>query len=302
VYGLGDALTGFADEEERDNSVVDFINEIANDIATALGLLHGDIMTFVWDETDPDFNDASNMMIKSVTNPFPAIVWQVAGGNTIFTSGGLAVHPADRIITIKEAIEVFTWPENLVGHIMEGMGLEVLTDNDNYHDYDYYGITDWLDAPAWAIGSALDAMMTTIFDIIGPTTCAVLDFLINVLWEDIIVNLLFKWIARILIGGLRVTVAAPAYFLGKYLLSLLLPKLAHENKRRPFPNAASPLFEFAYNLLDPEAGTTSNVLRDVMQNIYQATNKEGITDMISGLVPQFEGLVESFFSTTKESP
>lgn len=83
-------------------------------------------------------------------------------------------------------------------------------------------LLQWLGDMIYDAGEMIEDLIEGIVSVLFD----VLAWLLDVVWTDIIVNQLIKWLVYIVTAGLRVLIGAPSYFLGHHVVESFLSRLA----------------------------------------------------------------------------
>lgn len=139
----------------------------------------------------------------------------------------------------------------------------------------------YIDEPATALlqffGDAIYDLGELVEEIIEAVIGVIVDigaWLLDVVWTDIIVNQLIKWIVYIIVAGLRVVVGAPSYFLGEHVLGSFLSRLAGADLQQWFGD------------ITPHTGASMS--KEEQENWFdQFTSSFGFNVPVEGLVEKF---------------
>jgi len=161
-------------------------------------------------------------------------------------------------------------------------------------------VEDLWDEIRGAINPIMDDLTELITDNLISIGIALADFVTQFIWKDVIRDFVIKWLLTLGTYGLRVLIAMPSYFLGKFVLDQIFPKLDARDLRRPFDGLLSqvgaPLMPSA------EAGAAEvQEWATLTLSAFTSTLKEGWTHVDLDIGPsEVFNLVSVVFDVVQE--
>lgn len=141
-----------------------------------------------------------------------------------------------------------------------------------------------LDEVFYNIGESVEDVLESLLEIVVQIGV----WLLDVVWTDIILNTLIKWVVWIIAAGLRVVVGAPSYMLGKKVLLDFLEQLDNSNVHRFFSEVlnSSPLTgaNDENNRQDFSSTISSILSSPALEGLFSSSENSPMSEIISSIM------------------